>query len=548
MDGQDGHPDGGHSRSEPSAQAIAEAPENGPGGGPAADGADGTPALAGDSAEDGPDGTPTSAAVTAGDGPGEGRLRRNLKARHVNLIAIGGAIGTGLFVGTGASISGAGPGGAVVSYGVIGVAIYFMMAALGEMVTHRPVAGAFETYTGEYVEPALGFTVGWMYWYSCAMTIAVELVASSIIMKYWFPDSPSLLWSVLFLGTILALNLFSARVFGEAEFWFAGIKVITIIVFLVLGVAMIVGIVGGHEDGLSNWATGEAPFVGGWSGTFSVLMVAGFSFVGVESAAVAAGEAENPRRTMPRAINSVFIRIMLFYIGAIVVVATLVAYTDPNLLSASEENIAASPFTLVFERAGLAIAAAFMNAVVLTSVLSAGNSTLYVGSRLLYSMAGAGRAPRLFTRTTAHGVPVWGVLATVAISMLGFLSSLVGDSVAYTLFYNATGLTGFIVWVGVCLAHLRFRAAWRAQGRSADELPYRARFFPAGTWFALIVFVGVIIGQGVNLAISDFSWYKLLLAYIGLPIAVALWLGYRRARGSRPLPPAEIDLSADDVH
>ena len=158
MDGQDGHPDGGHSRSEPSAQAIAEAPEDGP----AADGADGAPALAGDSAEGDPAGAPTTAAVTAGDGSGEGRLRRNLKARHVNLIAIGGAIGTGLFVGTGASISGAGPGGAVVSYGIIGVAIYFMMAALGEMVTHRPVAGAFETYTGEYVEPALGFTVGWM--------------------------------------------------------------------------------------------------------------------------------------------------------------------------------------------------------------------------------------------------------------------------------------------------------------------------------------------------------------------------------------------------
>ena len=476
-----------------------------------------------------------------------GGLQRNLKARHINLIAIGGAIGTGLFVGTGASISAAGPGGAVVSYGVIGIAIYFMMTALGEMVTHRPVAGAFETYTGEYVEPALGFAVGWMYWYSCAMTIAVELVASSIIMKYWFPDSPSLLWSVLFLGTILALNLFSARAFGESEFWFAGIKVITIIVFLILGVAMIAGIIGGHEVGLSNWTTGEAPFVGGWSGTFSVLMVAGFSFVGVESAAVAAGEAENPRRTMPRAINSVFVRIMLFYIGAIIVVATLVVYTDPSLLNASEENIAASPFTIVFERAGLAIAAAFMNAVVLTSVLSAGNSTLYVGSRLLYSMAGVGRAPRLFARTSSHGVPVWGVLATVTISMLGFLSSLVGDSVAYTWFYNATGLTGLIVWTGVCLAHLRFRAAWKAQGRDEGELPYRARLFPVGTWFALIVFVGVIIGQGVALAISGFTWYGLLVAYIGLPIAVALWLGYRLVRGSRPVPPGEIDLSADDV-
>ncbi|MDO4243642.1 MAG: amino acid permease [Actinomyces sp.] len=479
--------------------------------------------------------------------PAAGSLQRQLRARHVNLIAIGGAIGTGLFVGTGVSISDAGPGGALLSYGVIGLAIFFMMGALGEMVTHRPVAGAFETYTGEYVEPALGFTVGWMYWYSCAMTIAVELVASSIIMKYWFPGSPSLLWSALFLGIILCLNLFSARIFGESEFWFAGIKVITIIVFLILGLAMIVGIMGGHEGGLSNWTTGEAPFVGGWAGTTSVLMVAGFSFIGVESAAVAAGEAENPRTTMPRAINSVFLRIMIFYVGAIAVVSTLVAYTDPNLLQASEENIAASPFTLVFERAGLAIAAAFMNAVVLTSVLSAGNSTLYVGSRLLYSMAGAGRAPRVFGRVSRSGVPVWGVLATVGISMLGFLSSLVGDSVAYTWFYNATGLTGFIVWVGVCLAHLRFRAAWKAQGRTVEDLPYRAKLFPVGTWFSLIVFVLVIIGQGVNLALAGFTWYGLLVAYIGLPIAVALWLGFKLVRGSRPTPLAEIDLSADDV-
>lgn len=439
------------------------------------------------------------------------------------------------------------PGGAVVSHGVIGIAIYFTMTALGEMVDHRPMAGAFETYTGEYVEPALGFTVGWMYWYSCAMTIAVELVASSIIMKYWFPGSPSLLWSALFLVIILGLNLFSARIFGESEFWFAGIKVVTIIVFLVLGVAMIVGIVGGHEAGLSNWTVGDAPFVGGVAGTTSVFMVAGFSFIGVESAAVAAGEAENPRKTMPRAINSVFIRIMLFYIGAIAVVATLVAHTDPNLLQASEENIAASPFTLVFQRAGLAVAAAFMNAVVLTSVLSAGNSTLYVGSRLLYSMAGAGRAPKVFGRVSRHGVPVWGVLGTVVISMLGFLSSLVGDSVAYTWFYNATGLTGFIVWVGVCLAHLRFRAAWKAQGRAVEDLPYRAKLFPAGTWFALIVFVGVIIGQGVNLALAGFSWYGLLVAYVGLPITVSLWLGFRILRHSRPTPLAEIDLLASDV-
>lgn len=489
---------------------------------------------------------------SSGAGTGSGTsdsLQRNLTVRHINLIAIGGAIGTGLFVATGASVSAAGPGGAVLSYGVIGLAIYFMMGALGEMITHRPVPGAFETFTSDYVEPALGFTVGWMYWYSCAMTVAVELVAASIVMKYWFPGTPSFLWSGLFLVLLLCLNLFSAKVFAEAEFWFAGIKVVTVVVFLVLGLAMVVGIMGGHSGGLSTWTTGEAPFVGGWAGSMTVLMVAGFSFVGVESAAVAAGEARDPRSTMPRVINSVFLRIMLFYVGAIAVVATLIPYTDPSLLDGSESNLAASPFTLVFQRAGLAVAAALMNAVVLTSVLSAGNSTVYVGSRLLYSMAHGGRAPRFFGRTSRHGVPVWGVLVTTGISCLAFASSLVGDSVVYTWLYNATGLSGFIVWASVCLAHLRFRAAWSAQGRSREELPYRVPLYPWGTWFALLVFLAVIVGQGLGLVVSgEVSWYGLLVAYVGLPIALTLWVGAKMVRGSRLVPVSQIDLSASDVH
>ena len=189
-----------------------------------------------------------------------------------------------------------------------------------------------------------------------------------------------------------------------------------------------------------------------------------------------------------------------------------------------------------------------MNAVVLTSVLSAGNSALYISSRLLYAMAHAGRAPRCFGRTSARGVPVWGLLATVAVSTLGFLSSLVGDSVAYTWFYNATGLTGFLVWAGVCAAHLRFRAAWKAQGRSVSDLPYRARLFPVGTWFALIVFIGVIVRQGASLVVSgDFSWYGILVAYVGLPVTIVLWLGYKFKRRSRLVPLEAMDLSADDV-
>lgn len=483
-----------------------------------------------------------SSATSAAPGGAHHELQRNLAPRHINLIAIGGAIGTGLFIATGASVATAGPGGAVLAYGVVGLAVYFIMGALGEMVTHRPVAGSFETYAGDYVDPALGFTVGWMYWYNCAMTMAVELVAAAIVMKYWFPDSSSFLWSGLFLAILLGLNLFSAKIFGEAEFWFAGIKVVTVLVFLVVGVAMILGILRGHTGGLANWTAGAAPFVGGWDGIFTILMVTGFSFVGVEAVAVTAGEARDPKRTMPKAVNSVFFRILVFYVGAILVVATIIPYTDPNLLNGSESNVAASPFTLVFRHAGLLAAAAVMNAVILTSVLSAGNSVLYVASRLLHSMALSGRAPRVLARTTRHGVPIWGVLGTTAIASLAFCSSFVGDSVVYTWLYNATGLSGFIVWVCICIAHLRFRAGWRAQGKAVADLPYRAKLYPVGTWFALLLCIAVIIGQGIVVALTDFTWYGMLVAYVGLPLAVALYLGFKWVRGTRIVPLAQMNL------
>ncbi len=390
-----------------------------------------------------------------------GDLQRKLKPRHMNMIAIGGAIGTGLFVATGASISQAGPGGTLLAYAIIGIAVYFVMTGLGEMATYLPVPGAFETYSNKYVDTSFGFAMGWNYWYCSTMTIAVELVASAIVMKFWFPDSSSAMWSGIFIVLLLVLNLFSAGIFGESEFWFAGIKVVTIIIFLFVGILMILGIMTADSPGFSNWTRGEAPFVGGGFAVFSILMVAGFSFVGVEATAIAAGECVNPEKTVPKAINSVFWRILLFYIGGIFIIATLIPYTDPNLLSADVDNVAVSPFTMIFERSGVAIAASVMNAVILTSVLSCGNSTLYSASRLLYSMAKAGNAPSLFGRVTRHGVPVYAVIATVAIASICFLTSLSGDSPVYTWLYNATGLTGFITWFGICICHLRFRAAFK---------------------------------------------------------------------------------------
>jgi lysine-specific permease len=245
-------------------------------------------------------------------------LRRELKARHLTMIAIGGSIGTGLFVASGATISQAGPGGALLSYILIGLMVYFLMTSLGELAAYMPVSGSFATYGQNYVEEGFGFALGWNYWYNWAVTIAVDLVASQLVMSYWFPDTPGWIWSALFLGIMFLLNWISVKGFGEAEYWFSLIKVATVIIFIVVGVMMIVGIFKGAQPaGWSNWAIDDAPFAGGFSAMIGVAMIVGFSFQGTELIGIAAGESENPEKNIPRAVRQVFWRILLFYVFAI---------------------------------------------------------------------------------------------------------------------------------------------------------------------------------------------------------------------------------------
>ncbi|WP_198432786.1 amino acid permease, partial [Burkholderia ubonensis] len=321
-----------------------------------------------------PDSHPACASP-AGSRASQPHLHRSLQARHLRMIAIGGSIGTGLFVASGASISQAGPGGAMIAYMVIGLMVYFLMTSLGEMASFMPVSGSFATYGAKFVDEGFGFALGWNYWYSWAVTLAVELVAAQLVMHYWFPHVPGVWWSALFLTLIFALNALSVRGFGEAEYWFALIKVLTVLAFIGVGLLMIFGIMqGGPSTGLGNFTIGDAPFAGGWATMLGVAMIAGFSFQGTEMIGVAAGESENPRTTIPRAVSQIFWRILLFYVLAIFVIGLLIPYTDPNLLKSDVTDIGVSPFTLVFRHAGLAFAAGVMNAVILTAVLSAGNS------------------------------------------------------------------------------------------------------------------------------------------------------------------------------
>ncbi|MDR5612435.1 MAG: amino acid permease, partial [Arsenophonus sp.] len=340
------------------------------------------------------------------------KLRRELKARHLTMIAIGGSIGTGLFVASGATVAQAGPGGALFSYIIIGLMVYFLMTSLGELAAYLPVSGSFSTYGSQYVDEGFGFALGWNYWYNWAVTIAVDLVAAQLVMGYWFPEIDGWIWSAIFLFIIFMLNYISVKGFGEAEYWFSLIKVITVIIFIVVGILMIIGIFRGAENaGWHNWQIGEAPFVGGFSAMIGVAMIVGFSFQGTELIGIAAGESKDPGKNIPKAVRQVFWRILLFYVFAILVISLIIPYTDPRLLRNEVADISVSPFTLVFENAGLLSAAAVMNAVILTAVLSAGNSGMYASTRMLFTLAKEGKAPKIFSRLSPGGVPRYALIA-----------------------------------------------------------------------------------------------------------------------------------------
>ncbi|MGN1294198.1 amino acid permease [Weissella soli] len=475
-------------------------------------------------------------------------LRRTLKTRHLSMIALGGTIGTGLFLSSGATISQAGPFGALTAYAVMGAMVFFLMTSLGEMATHNPVSGSFSVYADKYVEPAFGFAMGWNYWFNWAITVAVEAATVGVVMQYWWPSIPGWIWAGAVLLLITLINLFSARAYGETEFWMALIKVIAVILFMIVGVLTILGIMGNQPDVANNLsADGHHGFIGGAAGILSVFMVAGFSFQGTEMVGITAGESETPETSVPKAISQVFWRILLFYILAIFIIGAIINYKDPSLLKASESNVAVSPFTLVFKQAGFALAASVMNAVILTSVISSANSGVYASSRMLWSMAQKGMAPKIFGKTNSRtGIPVPALLLTVAVGLFSFLTSVLGPDIYYYL-VAASGLTGFIAWIGIAVSHYRFRRAWIKQGHSVSELRYHAKWFPFGPILALILSFVVVIGQDTSSfagSITHWNWEAIITTYMSVPLFLVLYFSYKIKNKSRVRKLEDIDLSS----
>jgi amino acid transporter len=379
---------------------------------------------------------------------GTTQLQRRLQSRHLQMIAIGGTIGTGLFIGSGGALAKAGPAGALIAYAFVGTLVYSVMVALGEMATYIPISGAFTVYAARFVDPSLGFAMGWIYFFSWAITYALELTASGLIIQYWAPNLNIGIFISVFWVLISALNFLPVSFYGEVEFWFASIKVVTVIGFLIFGICINAGAgqqgyIGfkywNHPGAFAEYLVEGNPALAKFVGFWAVMIQAGFSYQGTELVGIAAGETANPRKTVPAAIKKTFYRILFFFVGTVLFLGILIPYDNEQLLS-DNTDASASPFVIAAKLAGVNALPGIINAVLLTVILSAANACVFSGSRILVGLADERCAPAIFKRTTSTGVPWVAVAFTAAFGLLGYMNLSNGGSTVFEWLLNITAV------------------------------------------------------------------------------------------------------------
>ncbi|KAJ5982964.1 hypothetical protein N7481_005063 [Penicillium waksmanii] len=470
------------------------------------------------------------------------KLARRLSARQVQMIAIGGTIGTGLFLGTGTSLSKGGPASTLIAYAICGGIVFVTMLCLGEMAAFVPVAGSFCTYAGRFVDDALGFALTWNYWFNDAVSTASDIIALQLLLEFWTDNFPGWAISLIFLVVVIVLNVLSVRVYGEIEYWLSLLKVVTIVIFIILGIAVNCGGNTDHEYiGGKYWHTGDAPFVGGIGGFASVFVTASFAYGGTESIAITAGETKDPAKTMPKVVRNVFWRIILFYLLSILIIGLNVPYNYPGL---SDGNTRTSPFTIVFQQAGSSVAGSFINAVIMTSVISAANHALFAGSRLLYTLAVEGYAPRFFGHLNRFHVPWVAVLATAVISGLCFGASYIGAGKLWSWLQNIVGVSNQLSWICISIASLRFRSAIRSQGLE-HLLPFKNWTYPFGPIIAIGLNVVLVLVQGWECFSPYFKRVDFVSYYIEIPIMIVMFLAWKLVKRTHFVSKSEMDLHTD---
>ena len=440
-------------------------------------------------------------------------LRRSMGPRHLVMIAMGGVIGSGLFLSSGYTISQAGPLGAVIAYLIGSFVVYLVMACLGELAIAYPVSGAFHIYAARSIGPATGFATAWLYWLCWAVAIGSEFTASGLLMQRWFPGIEVWVWCVIFAAILFGFNAVSSKFFGESEFWFAIVKVAAIIGLIVLGGAALFGFHplsggGSHPSMFENFNTSGGLFPNGFTGVLITALAVFYAFSGSELIGVAAGETAEPATSIPKAMRSTVVRLLIFFVGAIAVIAATVPFDQVGL----DE----SPFVTVFSSIGIPFAADIMNFVIITALLSAGNSGLFSCARMLYSLSEEGHAPRAFRKLTRHGIP----LAALSVSMLGGLASLISSVVApETVYLALVSVAGFAVvgvWMSITASHFFHRRAFVKNGGDVAALPYKAPLFPV----VPILAFGLCLVSLVGIA---FDPNQVAALYFGVPFVGACY-------------------------
>jgi amino acid transporter len=478
--------------------------------------------------------------------PGEG-LQRNLSSRHLQFVAIGGTVGTGVFIASGGSIATAGPVGALLAYIFVGTLVYSVMLSLAEMATYLPIAGAFTQYAARFVDPSLGFAMGWIYWFSWSITYALELTAAGLIIQWWAPDLSIGIFITIFWVPITAVNFLPVNVFGEFEFWFALIKVVALVGFWIFAICMNAGAGNQGYIGFKYYnepgafapylAEGKvAKFVGFWA----VLIQAGFAYQGTELCAIGAGESANPRKTMPQAIRRTFWSIFTLFVFTIFFIGILVPY-DLEAIAVGDTNAGSSPIVIAIQLAGVSALPDIMNAILLTVVLSAASSNVYSGSRILVGLAEERCGPAFLKRTTKRGVPYWATTATAAMGLLAYMNLSSNGGEAFTWLLNIISVAGFIAWSCVCICHLCFMRALKAQNMDRDTLPFKSWGGKGLAIYGLVFCVIITLTQGFT-AFVPWDTQSFFIAYISLILFAVLYIGHKLVTRSKFINPAEADL------
>jgi amino acid transporter len=463
-------------------------------------------------------------------------LDKSMKTRHLHMIAIGGSIGAGFFVGSGGSLNTGGPASLFLDFTIMGIMIFNVVYALGELAVMYPVSGGFYTYSTRFIDPSWGFAMGWNYVFQWAIVLPLELVVAGITVQYWDGAKPISLavFVTIFWVFIIVINVFGTLGYAEEEFWSSCLKLSATVIFMIIALILVLG--GGPSGtkydeywGARLWYDPGA-FNNGFKGFCSVFVNAAFAFSGTELVGLAAAETANPLKSLPGAIRQVFWRITLFYILGLTFVGLLVPYNDPRLLG-GDSNSDTSPFVIVAKDAGLIGFDSFMNVVILVSVVSIGVSGVYGGSRTLTALADQGYAPKIFTYMDRSGRPLFSVLFILMWGALAYMNLAATGETVFNWFVALSGLAALFTWGSICVAHIRFRKAWAYHGHTLDEIPFKAAGGVYGSYLGVGIIVIVLIAQfytavspiGKRVGTAE-DFFK---SYLALFVVGAFWVcGY----------------------